>query len=126
MHSWLTTNLTGEVVYFGEAKDILAYFDELGYVCPPHVNPADYFRACFPTGCVTLHHPDHFTLVYTIRAVDLMTVDPRSEEAEKESRERLEDLCQAWSESDEAKAVQNQVSARKAKPSIDSADWHAC
>jgi hypothetical protein len=35
----------GEVVYFGEARDILAYFDELGYVCPSHVNPADYFRA---------------------------------------------------------------------------------
>ena len=34
----------GEVVYFGEARDILAYFDELGYVCPSHVNPADYFR----------------------------------------------------------------------------------
>jgi hypothetical protein len=36
------------VVYYGEARDILAYFDELGYVCPSHVNPADYFRTEAP------------------------------------------------------------------------------
>lgn len=78
----------GEVVYFGEARDILAYFDELGYVCPSHVNPADYF-------------------------LDLMTVDPRSEEAEKESKDRLETLTQAWTNSEDLTNTLKQVQEEK-------------
>jgi len=34
-------------------------------------------------------------------AVDLMTIDQRSEEAEKISKQRLDQLCQAWEDSPE-------------------------
>ena len=33
----------GHVVYQGPAVDVRAYFDQLGYVCPPLTNPADHF-----------------------------------------------------------------------------------
>lgn len=39
----LTARVIGKVVYFGDSSDIVAYFDELGHICPPQVNPADYF-----------------------------------------------------------------------------------
>ncbi|ELR21585.1 ABC2 type transporter superfamily protein [Acanthamoeba castellanii str. Neff] len=81
-------DIAHQVVYFGEARDILAYFDELGYVCPSHVNPADYF-------------------------LDLMTVDPRSEEAEKESKDRLETLTQAWTNSEDLTNTLKQVQEEK-------------
>jgi ATP-binding cassette, subfamily G (WHITE), member 2, PDR len=36
----------GEVIYFGEtgrkARTVLQYFDEIGFYCPPHRNPADF------------------------------------------------------------------------------------
>ena len=33
----------GETVYFGPARDTMAYFAGLGYDCPVHENPADHF-----------------------------------------------------------------------------------
>lgn len=33
----------GRVVYFGPSKDCLAYFESIGFHCPPMVNPPDFF-----------------------------------------------------------------------------------
>ena len=33
----------GKTVYLGKAKDAIEYFNNLGYNCPPHYNPAEYF-----------------------------------------------------------------------------------
>lgn len=33
----------GQTVFFGRAKDMTIYFSSLGYACPTHTNPADYF-----------------------------------------------------------------------------------
>lgn len=33
----------GEIVYFGPAKESLAYFEQLGYICPTYSNPTDYY-----------------------------------------------------------------------------------
>ncbi|CAG8492709.1 17935_t:CDS:2 [Acaulospora morrowiae] len=33
----------GKTLYFGEREDAIAYFDGLGFACPPYANPADHF-----------------------------------------------------------------------------------
>jgi ABC-type multidrug transport system ATPase subunit len=33
----------GQIVYFGRADRAVQYFTDLGYPCPQHTNPADYF-----------------------------------------------------------------------------------
>lgn len=32
----------GHMVYFGDARSAIPYFANLGLVCPPYVNPADF------------------------------------------------------------------------------------
>uniref|UniRef100_A0A8C1NKY7 ATP-binding cassette, sub-family G (WHITE), member 2a n=1 Tax=Cyprinus carpio TaxID=7962 RepID=A0A8C1NKY7_CYPCA len=39
----LTLLLGGRLVYHGPAQDALDYFSEIGYICEPHNNPADFF-----------------------------------------------------------------------------------
>ncbi|KAJ2900533.1 hypothetical protein IWW38_000408 [Coemansia aciculifera] len=58
----------GHVVYFGSTASTIDYFSNIGYACPVHENPADYF-------------------------VDLMTLDYRSEEALAESKMRVANLA---------------------------------
>lgn len=36
----------GKIVYQGLSEKALHYFEGLGYPCPPHENPADYFLDC--------------------------------------------------------------------------------
>lgn len=33
----------GKTVYMGPTTDALSYFNSLGYLCPPYLNPADFF-----------------------------------------------------------------------------------
>jgi len=63
----------GQIVYFGPAKDALSYFSALGYNCPDHFNPADYF-------------------------LDLISVDVRSSQLERNSRGRVVYLHRAYNE----------------------------
>ncbi|KAJ2465302.1 hypothetical protein GGI03_002739 [Coemansia sp. RSA 2337] len=58
----------GHVIYFGPTASTIDYFSTLGYSCPVHENPADYF-------------------------VDLMTLDYRSDEALNESKIRVAELA---------------------------------
>ncbi len=52
------------VMYFGPAKDAVAYFSSLSFQSPPHFNPSDFF-------------------------LDLLSVDPRSPEKEATTRKRI-------------------------------------
>jgi hypothetical protein len=54
--------------------NVLTYFDEQGFPCPAHVNPADYL-------------------------IDISTVDTRTPESEEESNTRVSSLVQAWKRS---------------------------
>lgn len=54
----------GHMVYFGRAREAAAYFEGLGFRCPEHFNPADFF-------------------------LDVISMDYRSPELETESRERV-------------------------------------
>ncbi|KAJ2761198.1 hypothetical protein H4S06_001332 [Coemansia sp. BCRC 34490] len=54
----------GHLVYFGPTSSAIEYFANIGYRCPVHENPADYF-------------------------VDLMTLDYRSERVLAESKSRV-------------------------------------
>ncbi|KAJ2742905.1 hypothetical protein GGI20_004146 [Coemansia sp. BCRC 34301] len=58
----------GHVVYFGPTALTIGYFSNIGYQCPVHENPADYF-------------------------VDLMTLDYRSDEALAASKMRVAELA---------------------------------
>lgn len=55
----------GLQLYFGPAREAVEWFSSLGYPCPVQFNPADFF-------------------------LDLVSVDYRSEEAERVSRRRIE------------------------------------
>jgi hypothetical protein len=63
----------GSPAYAGPAKDMLGYFDGLGYRCPQHTNPADY-------------------------ALDLITIDLQEEKREVESRAKVERLIRSWAQ----------------------------
>ncbi|TRY59369.1 hypothetical protein DNTS_013990 [Danionella cerebrum] len=39
----LTLLVSGKLVYHGPAQDTLQYFRQIGYICEPHNNPADFF-----------------------------------------------------------------------------------
>ena len=62
---------SGKLMYFGPAKQALSYFSSLGYDCPEHFNPADFF-------------------------LDLLSVNSKSPDVEIESAARIETLAQQW------------------------------
>lgn len=61
----------GKVMYFGPASEAVDYFSSYGYSCPVHFNPGDFF-------------------------LDLVSLDTRSTEQEKETRERINSLALNW------------------------------
>ncbi|KAJ2784550.1 hypothetical protein GGI15_002228 [Coemansia interrupta] len=61
----------GHLVYFGAARDAVGYFSKIGYQCPIHENPADYF-------------------------VDLMSLDFRGDDVLVESRKRVAGLVYSF------------------------------
>jgi hypothetical protein len=61
----------GSPAYAGPAEDCLEYFETLGYKLPAFVNPAEFL-------------------------IDIVSVDNRSAEAEKESAARVEVIKRAW------------------------------
>lgn len=63
----------GRLVYFGPAAEALAHFEAQGHACPEHYNPAEFLA-------------------------DLVAIDHSSEEAEQESRARVDALVAAWRE----------------------------
>ncbi|KAJ2557725.1 hypothetical protein EV175_001168 [Coemansia sp. RSA 1933] len=63
----------GRVVYFGPTASAIQYFADIGYQCPMHENPADYF-------------------------VDIMTLDYRSEEALERSKDQVKLLAEKFQE----------------------------
>ena len=65
----------GECAYAGRAAEMLGYFGGLGYECPRHTNPADF-------------------------VMDLISVDLRGQEREKESRGKVKRLIEAWRETE--------------------------
>ena len=40
---WFARTQRGHIVYYGEASRALDHFESLGYPCPVHENPADFF-----------------------------------------------------------------------------------
>lgn len=62
----------GRVMYFGPAKDAVAYFSALNFRCPAQFNPADYF-------------------------IDLISVDSRSPDAEALTKKRVAVLADRYS-----------------------------
>lgn len=61
----------GHPVYAGPAVQLLPHFASQGYICPQHVNPADF-------------------------ALDLITVDLQHLAREEASREKVRKLIEAW------------------------------
>lgn len=69
----------GQVVFFGSPAAALDYFNALGYHCPEHFNPADYF-------------------------LDILSINIKSTQNELESRDRLLYLTSNWVEHVESTA----------------------
>ncbi|KAJ2614373.1 hypothetical protein H4S08_001736 [Coemansia sp. RSA 1365] len=63
----------GRIVYFGPTSDAIRYFASIGYQCPMHENPADFF-------------------------IDLMTLDYRSDETLARSKEQVKELAEKFSQ----------------------------
>lgn len=61
----------GSPAYAGAASDMLRYFNDHGFECPRHTNPADF-------------------------ALDMITIDLQQEQREHESRERVTKLVEEW------------------------------
>lgn len=67
----------GRVAYFGERKRVLEYFDQLGFSCPLHMNPAEFL-------------------------IDLVSEDTSSIEAREESHRRINSLVKSFQHSHSA------------------------
>ncbi|GJD06868.1 Protein white [Galdieria sulphuraria] len=76
----------GKIMYFGPAKKAVLYFSLLGYECPSHSNPADYF-------------------------LDLIAVDIRSSKLEQDSLSRIAFLHKAYNEN---VSLQNRIREKEA------------
>lgn len=63
----------GKLIYSGPANEAINYFKHIGYACPLHFNPADYF-------------------------LDILSIEMKSSEMEKQSRERIQYFAQYWQE----------------------------
>lgn len=63
----------GRVVYSGETKEMIHYFEAVGYPLPKNVNPAEYY-------------------------IDLVSIDYSSSEAEKKTRDRVHQLADKFLE----------------------------
>ena len=63
----------GKVVFFGPVSELVPYFSSASYSCPQYTNPADHY-------------------------MDVITIDPRSIEAQEESQQILNDLVQYYNE----------------------------
>ena len=61
----------GRTIYYGPPENALAYFNSLGYRCPPYVNPADFY-------------------------IDLLSVDRTSEESTVLTQHKLDKLGEEW------------------------------
>ncbi|KAJ2888988.1 hypothetical protein FB639_000236 [Coemansia asiatica] len=79
----------GRLVYFGPTSESISYFASIGYQCPVHENPADYF-------------------------VDLMTLDHRSEEALARSQGQVDNLVERFVEY----TAQNSTGSNSEKQSV--------
>lgn len=93
-HSVLLLSAGGQVVYCGAVSAMLGYFDQLGYACPEHANPADYF-------------------------IDLTGVDNSSPEKRSSSQARLDHLLTAYHHNQQTQTTAPHViSVESAVPSI--------
>ncbi|KAJ2781472.1 hypothetical protein H4R18_002846 [Coemansia javaensis] len=77
----------GRLVYFGPPVAAIDYFAGLGYRCPMHENPADYF-------------------------IDLMTIDYTSEQALAESRARVASMAHTFAQHSHKRAELDAAAAR--------------
>ncbi|XP_074662264.1 ATP-binding cassette sub-family G member 8-like [Tubulanus polymorphus] len=60
----------GNIAYYGDAKRMSPYFESIGYKCPDHTNPCDFY-------------------------VDIASLDRKSPRTEAESRKRVDKLIDA-------------------------------
>lgn len=67
----------GNVVYSGPTLDVVKYFEDLGYPCPPMVNPGDHL-------------------------IDISSVDNRTPEREVITKARVLTLTEAWTKKQES------------------------
>uniref|UniRef100_A0A915KYT1 ABC-2 type transporter transmembrane domain-containing protein n=1 Tax=Romanomermis culicivorax TaxID=13658 RepID=A0A915KYT1_ROMCU len=75
----------GRLAYFGSNKDALTFFASLGYPCPTDFNPADFF-------------------------VHMLAIQPGKEE---ECRERLNNICGKYVESEYYKEMSNLIACNQ-------------
>lgn len=70
----------GQVIYIGDAKDAIKFFEKASFICPQSVNIADFY-------------------------LDVISMDYRNAEVEAESRQRIQLLTSMWN--DDAHANHN-------------------
>jgi ABC-type multidrug transport system ATPase subunit len=61
----------GEVIFFGPINEVVPYFSSINFPCPQYDNPADHY-------------------------MDVITIDPRSLEAQQKSQKRIETLSENY------------------------------
>ncbi|GAA6030923.1 hypothetical protein JCM8097_008938 [Rhodosporidiobolus ruineniae] len=84
----------GSVVYSGPRANLLSHFASLGYPSPAHANPLDH-------------------------AVDVSSVDNRTDQAEEESSRRVGELVVAWREHEARLGGQQEKPSKRASSGTD-------
>lgn len=92
----------GKVVYHGPSKDALSYFENLGFKCPEHVNPPDFFMDIISGDVFRSNDPefkkeDLFDL-WNLKKPEFPKSDlshSKTPKTESKSRKTLF-ICQSW------------------------------
>jgi len=75
LHDVLLLAPGGRVAYLGPRRNVLGYFEKLGYKCPPETNPAEFL-------------------------IDLVSVNCESAAEAQKDRSRIDHICDSFRESD--------------------------
>lgn len=86
----------GRLMFFGDAKDALQYFEGLGFHCPSLFNPADYF-------------------------LDILSIETKTIEMEESSLNRVDAFAKAWQNYEKSRDDVYKVELSSSKRLLESA-----
>ena len=94
----------GYIMYQGPANQVVQYFKTRGYPCPKNSNPADFIFYRILNTDKSEMPPIDLTQISSVDATKLLSKDS--------NEERISNLLQEWSDSDEYRAILNHVENR--------------
>jgi len=83
----------GKCAYFGSSQHAVSYFADMGYQCPEHFNPADYFSAILSTDFnydeIKTQSPAEFAAAYETSGLKRMELSLHLDEVDESRKTKM-------------------------------------